>query len=468
MTSLRAAALIALLASSCPALAQDGGASAVALLTRPGVEIAVGQEDGQDAAVELRLTSGRLGLQLKSVLREPRAGFLAAGRTGAGEVAFPDLDDPTSGRIRFSAMTTDDLRLVPVFLSGAQCPADVAGPLVPAKFSLRDVSLRATRRMLPKGENPERIDIAELDLVLRTDPAATCFILEEVAVRSATGHAIDGATFFFAELRGLLRQGSFGLIAEVDLRGLAALDAGRNEVMSLGLVRLRAKSDKTLSEIESGLGALQGIAAQAVRVAELADPELDIALRGLHFPLGRLLPEADRAKLGLDKGALVQGDARLELSAPGRKIEIAAEANLPGLLQMRSALTFGAPPQAADHAAPALPGLEAFSALVPILGLDLHSVHLSFQDKGARPLIEAVTGRALEDDIANSLTSLGPISAQMDAPLRAWLREAFFLGASLDLAPAEPVGLLRVVVQAMMDPEALPVLLGLTTSPSSF
>lgn len=468
MTQMRLAILLSALLIPAPGSSEAQTETIRSLLERPEVALDFAGEIGPDSALGIRMSSGKIEGKIEALTLEPKSGALRAGKGGAGDIAFPDIDDPTSGRIRFSSLTSDDIRALPLLLAGAECETSPVGLLAPVQVAFRDVAFFASRRMLPQGEVPERIEVPELEIGLRMDPGATCFILEEVSAKSVTAHGFDGSSFFLAELRALLRKGSFGAIAEFDLRGVSAMDAEREELLSLGLLRVRAKVDKHPDEITEKISGVTGMVAQAVKISEISDPEIDVSIRGLHLPLGKILPEAERSTLGLEMSSVVQGEVRFSLAAPGKEIVLTSDVNLSGVLRLAAEIKMQAP-QTAPPAPPAsLPGMDRFSALLPLLGLDLKSAHISIQDAGARHLIEAATGRSLEDDLIASLAPFGPIASQIEPAMRSWLREAFFLGAEIDLAPAEPVGLLRIGFQAAMDSPSLPELLGLTTGSPQF
>jgi len=446
----------------------QSAASLSRMISVEGVTVTSNEGDTAGRMSGVRMRSGSLEIALESLALEPRSGALQAGRSGAGEVAFPDIDDPGSGRIRFSGFTIDDVRALPLFLLQAGCGADVAGVMVPVTVSLRDVTLLASRRMLPKGELPERIEIPDLKVTLRMDPAASCLSVEEITAKSITSHAINRASFFVAEFRGLRRTGSFGGILEVDLRGVSAMDPERNELMSLGLMRVRGRVDVDPARLAHALAGEEGALAKAVKIAELSNPEIEFSFRGLHLPIGKLLPEAERAELGLDASSVIHGEARASLAGAGDDVVLAADVNLPGLIRFLLDLQLQSP-ATAQTARPALPpGFDGVGAFLPLLGLDLKSAHLSVQDLGARVLFEGASGRSLEDDFVAGLAPLGPLAADLEGPLRTWMRDAFFLGASLDLSPAEPVGLLRLGFQAIMDRASLPAMLGLRTGGPDF
>lgn len=466
-TTLAALAAHALFLSAGMAFPQSAN-NLSSLISPEGVTVTSSEGETSSRLSGLRMSAGSLDLALESLALEPRSGALQAGRSGAGEVAFPDIDDPASGRIRFSGFTIDDVRALPLLLSQAGCGADIAGVMVPVTVSLREVTLLASRRMLPKGEAPERIEIPDLKITLRMDPAASCLSVEEITAKSITSHAINGASFFVAELRGLRRTGRFGGILEVDLRGVSAMDPERNELMALGLLRVRGRVDVDPARLTPSLAGVEGVLAKAVKIAELSNPEIEFSFRGLHLPIGKLLPEAERAELGLDASSVIQGEARASLSGPGDDVLLAADVNLPGLLRFFLDIKLQSASTAQNAPSTLPPGFDGVGALLPLLGLDLKSAHLSVQDLGARVLFEGASGRSLEDDVVAAFALLGPLAADLEAPLRTWLRDAFFLGASLDLSPAEPVGLLRLGFQAIMDSASLPAMLGLRTGGPDF
>ncbi|MCE6959661.1 hypothetical protein LAZ40_11590 [Cereibacter sphaeroides] len=434
-------------------LAQDYGAFDLPkVFERGGVTAEAGGDRTESAIERLRLVSGEVTLDLAALAFDGGTDGRPAGRAGAGVAAWPDPDDPESGRIRFRDLETDDLRVVPLLLAGRWC-AEASAASVPARLEMKNLTFVATRRMLPPGSAPEEMSARGARLSLRLDRQGTCFRPEALELDGVRIRAFDTSSLFADRAEISLREADGAGVFLTEVRSLAALHPDQTDILTLGTLRLRLVLPRdpsgTIEQIRTG-----GLAAAMMELFGREDPQLEAVFRDLDLPLGRFLPESDRRMLGIAPEARVAGGAQMRIASPGRTLSVEGDGDLRGLLRFRISADLGL----GAESAPVAVAPSGLGLLAPALPAELRSARLDLQDDGLAAMVAAATGSSpgsLADDLVRDLPE------PFRAPIADWVRDiAEGREVLVELRPAEPVSLLRAAFAASFDLDALGELLG--------
>lgn len=413
---------------------------------------------------DVRLSAGGNHFSTSLIRAATRDDGRVEAASGYGEIAWPDPDDPASGRIVFGSMTLGDVELLDAIVSGVSCSPDSVAPGDPVLARLEDVRFIASGRMLAPGGAPERISARSLEIDFTTDAERSCALPIRLRLEGVTISAADG---------------SLAMIGGIDL----SVDAPKNDLdparLSLSISDVSALTSEdadilVLERMSIDIDLSGGIAglpdfprmsiaglSSVIGPASLADATLSASLSGLRLPLGALLPDAERRRLGIVAGHVLAGDASLHLEGRDGSVEITSSMDIAGLAFAGLGARLLVPPS--DPGGFSFAALAGKSEMAPLLGAEVVSAKASFKDDGIAAMILAATGKSLADHAASASSRLDALPLGLGGPVAEWVGRVAAFGGSVTISPETPVSVSRIAATAAVAPATLIELLGIAT-----
>lgn len=320
-------------------------------------------------------------------------------------------------------------------------------------------------RVAEKG--PESIRIESLRISFEGIEALNCFMPARFDAAGIVSEAADGSRGSVSAISGLLNllpQPGEPYSAELQARGMSSRDPAGRDLMAIEQTSASLSVDPAIIE---GIRALPQMADEAVipeivRLVAAGNFDIRMSTTGLNMPLGELLSESQRQRLGARGDELITGDQEASIWSRGPMISISTSSELDGLANTHATLELAINPSASGGSAMALTGGHPVGVLLPYL--QLSKLEFSVDDTGAWSMLEGATGRNAEVHLAGVTPLLRQAPSEVSAPIIAWLEGIARDGqGSVTMNPLEPVGFTDIIMGAMMNPAGLGRMLSVET-----
>jgi hypothetical protein len=413
---------------------------------------------------EIMISAGGNHLSTSLLRTNEAASGQVEGEFGYGDIAWPDPDDPASGRIVFGSMTLGDIDLLETIVAGVRCAPEVVSSEDLVFARLEDVRMLASGRMLAPGGVPERISAKAVEIDFAADSDRSCALPVRLRLEGVTISASDGSL-------GMIGSLDLSAVVPKDDRDPARLSASLSGVSALTsedrdiFVLEKLSIDLDLSSGLSGLPEIPEFSSAGfagfISPASMAEASLSMSMSGLRLPLGAFLPDAERRHLGISADHVLAGDAEIHLEGRGGAIDARSSMDISGFASAAIGARLIVPP--VETGGFSFAALAGRSEMAPLLAAEVVSARASFKDDGVAEMILAATGRDLVDHVSSAASRLEALPLGLGAPVADWLRQVATFGGSVTISPDSPVSLSHIAGMAAVAPASLTDILRIET-----
>lgn len=359
----------------------------------------------------------------------------------------------SNGRLRGEGKGQGDI----LIHSGKLPSPDALGRLLAQKTCPSGIPAASTDDRLDFTFDGVRFEAPADGLNVGMDLGREGISIDTVHLRADAPRDVDCLRLTAAKADGVTvsdASGAQGVIDALRLDG-AEKDGSISGKVGASGVHLRARHDEQLAAIETL--ALSWDFPEAV----LGNPDLqgfsrdgvlqDLVARGGSFTLylnGIDLPEHS-----------VAGDVALQAALRNGEIDMSVHGDLTGLGQFDTVLDMDV--DMGSSASSGLLGNVPGGWLLP--HLRLVSFDLDARDDGAMALAESISGKTRGEVISRLKMQASPAPKAIREPAINWLENAFATGmAQIAMQPERPVSLMELAMAAVMNPESVGTMLGIT------
>lgn len=317
------------------------------------------------------------------------------------------------------------------------------------------------------SNGPEVIRIKRLSMSFTGLTDAPCFMVSRLSAHEGVAVAADGSIGRVSRAEGranFLPGSGQPVFLDASMTGAVAYGPDGDELLLAENVAYGFSIDEGIT---AGLQALAETDPEEVVpniVQLLADGNFGFhyTASGLRIPLGEMLSNSQRDRIGSNGSEVVTGAAAMSLSSKADRIRLVANTDLEGMQDAHLDLEMVITPGAGGGTAMAMTGGHPAAVILPYLQIE--GLEFSIEDRGIWQLIERGTGKPVSAHAAGlaGLAAMAP--SEISKPVMEWINGIARNGrGGVTMNPIEPVGLVEVMMGAMMNPGGLGSLLSIET-----
>ncbi|MBW3243576.1 hypothetical protein KUV57_12960 [Epibacterium sp. DP7N7-1] len=307
------------------------------------------------------------------------------------------------------------------------------------------------------GQNgPESINFEEVKISFEGIDELGCFMMDEFDASGISALSADGTRGTAATISvdaHLLPRSDKPFSIEVSVYDLAAHDPSGLKLIEVDSTNFSLSMDDYIVE---GIRKLtQGdVDADIPEIVDmLANGTLDMSYRnaGIYFPLGDLLSETQRVRLGANGDEFISGGHEISVSLGNDQLSILNDTTLHGLVYAYLDLDLIITPDTNGSRAVAMTGGHPAGLILPYLQLD--DLLFSVEDNGLWDLIDSGTGSSVEEHLTTFTPMLSKGPSEISEPVISWIMGVARDGhGGVTMTPLEPVGFMEIMMGVMMNP----------------
>jgi hypothetical protein len=194
----------------------------------------------------------------------------------------------------------------------------------------------------------------------------------------------------------------------------------------------------------------------------------NITIEGIEISVPEFFPDYMIETLGLQDLGMVSGDITMRGSVDNGIVTANSDISIPGLLLGSLNAKFALP----KNLDVTLPGFIADKLPIPgeVLDVKIHQFDITYEDQGAGEIVETMTGMSPADHVSTAFDlAMVRVEDKIPAFVAAKIAasgqtfvELIQKGGSISIAPDEPVTVMSLAMQGMMDPDGLAKNMGVT------
>lgn len=309
----------------------------------------------------------------------------------------------------------------------------------------------------PKGSENIGLDVVNVSFAGIDD--LDCFMITSFDATGISAVAADGtrgSAGAISAQANLLPEAGAPYTLQVSVDDLVTRSAEGAELMGATGTELSITVDEKIIDGVRNLPELEGekVVPEIAQILAQGNFGLSYSIEGLYFPLGELLSETQRARIGAMGDEVIRGDQVASISSSGDRLSVVSDTSYDGLVDSHFELGLVITPDGNGTSALAMTGGHPAGLILPYLQLE--GLEFSVDDKGLWDLVEGGTGESPESHLSSLTPMLRQGPAEVTGPVIAWMEGIARDGhGGVTMNPLEPIGFMDIMMGAMMNPGGL-------------